>query len=255
MTTGVRADYDPFAWFYDEYWCRGVTGDFLHALERLLLPRLAARARLLDLCCGTGRIAANLTARGFSVTGLDISAEMLSYARRNAPAAEFVAADARAFSLPPTFHAAISTFDSINHILSLGELAAAFRNVRRSLVGGGVFFFDVNLEMGFREHWREHYSAIEAERVCLVKGYYDAAARLGRYDFTLFRQLNGCWHRSDFSISERCYTKAELRDSLGRAGFSRIKFFDAPTAAGLREHRGRVFILAEKSDRTNDDDD
>lgn len=248
MTTGARADYDPFAWFYDEHWCRGVTGDFLRALERLLLPRLGARARLLDLCCGTGRVAAELTARGLSVTGLDISEEMLSYARRNAPAAEFVAADARAFALPPHFDAAISTFDSVNHILSLGELAAVFRNVRRSLVRGGVFFFDVNLEMGFREHWREHYSAVEAERVCLLKGYYDAAARLGRYDFTLFRRREGRWHRSDFSISERCYTKSELRESLGRAGFCRIKFFDAPTAAGLPEHRGRVFILASKGD-------
>ena len=246
--TEARADYDPFAWFYDEHWCRGVTGDFLRAIERLLLPRLAPRARLLDLCCGTGRVAAALTARGLGVTGLDISEEMLAYARRNAPAAEFVADDARTFALPPRFDAAVSTFDSVNHILSLGELAAVFRNVRRALVRGGVFFFDVNLEMGFREHWREHYSAVEAERVCLVKGCYDAAARLGRYDFTLFRQLNGCWQRSDFSISERCYTKAELRDSLGRAGFCRIKFFDAPTAAGLREHRGRVFILASKGE-------
>lgn len=245
MTTGARADYDPFAWFYDEHWCRSVTGDFLRALTRLLLPRLAPRARQLALGCGTGRLAADLPARAFSVTGLDISEEMLAYARRNAPAAEFVAADARAFALPPVFDAAISTFDSINHILSLGELAAVFRNVRRSLAEGGVFFFDVNLEMGFREHWREHYSAVEAERVCLVKGYYDAAARLGRYDFTLFRQQDGCWHRSDFSISERCYTKSELRESLRGAGFRRITFFDAPGAAGLREHRGRVFILAQ----------
>jgi SAM-dependent methyltransferase len=246
MTTEARADYDPFAWFYDGYWCRGVVPDFLRALDQLLLPQLPDGSAVLDLCCGTGRVAAGLVARGFRVTGLDISEEMLSYARRNAPEAEFVRADARSFALPPVFGAVVSTFDSLNHFLRMEELSAVFRNVRAALRPGGLFFFDVNLEMGFREHWQEHYSVIEEERVCLVRGTYDSASKLGRYDFTLFRQSDGCWRRSDFSISERCHPKGEIRAALKREGFRPVTFFDAVADAGLTRHRGRVFVLAEK---------
>lgn len=248
MPTRARADYDPFAWFYDEYWCRGVAPDFLRALDALLVPRLAPGSTILDLCCGTGRVTAGLSARGFPLTGLDLSREMLAYARRNAPAAAFVEADARDFSLPQRFDAVVSTFDSLNHILTLRELTAVFRNVRRALAPGGLFFFDVNLEMGFREHWQEHFSVVEERRVCVVSGTYDRAARLGRYDFTLFRQEengNGhAWRREDFSISERCYTKEALGAALARAGLARVRYFDAVGDAGLKDHRGRVFVLA-----------
>lgn len=247
MPRRASADYDPFAWFYDEYWCRGVAPDFLRALDALLVPLVRPGAALLDLCCGTGRVTAGLCARGFRLTGLDVSRAMLAYARRNAPAARFVRADARAFALPARFDAVVSTFDSLNHILTLRELTAVFRNVRRALAPGGVFFFDVNLEMGFREHWQEQFSVVEDGRVCVLSGSYDAAARLGRYDFTLFRRAGAggdFWRRDDFSISERCYTKGALAASLTRAGLPTIKFFDAVRDAGLRDHRGRVFVLA-----------
>jgi SAM-dependent methyltransferase len=249
MAEEAGADYDAFAWFYDEYWCVGVTRELTAALARLFLPRLPPGARLLDLCCGTGRVAAALEARGFRVTGLDLSEEMLRLARLRAPASEFVRADARAFRLPAVFDAALSTFDSLNHILSLKELAAVFRNVRRALRLGGLFFFDVNLEMGFRDHWQEHFSVVEETRVCAVRGAYDRETRLGRYDFTLFRRDGDAWGRSDFTLLERCYSKAELRDALTRAGFARVRFFGAVEDAGLAEHTGRVFVLAEASAR------
>jgi SAM-dependent methyltransferase len=245
MSVLAAADYDPFAWFYDEYWCSGVTGDFVRSLDRLLLPRLAEGARLLDLCCGTGRVAAELDARGFRVSGLDLSEEMLRLARRNAPRVEFFSADARDFAPPHAYDAVVSTFDSINHILSLAELSAVFRNVRRALAPAAPFFFDVNMEMGFRDHWQEHFSVVEDKRVCLVRGSYDGAARLGRYDFTLFGREGELWRRSDFSIAERCYTRRELKRALAGAGFGRVEFYDAVRDAGLIEHTGRVFVLAE----------
>ena len=245
MAEVTGSDYDAFAWFYDEYWCVQVTRELLGALAKLFLPRIPEGARLLDLCCGTGRVAAALEARGLRVTGLDSSAEMLRLARRRAPASEFVHADARTFRLPPRFDAALSTFDSLNHILSLKELAAVFRNVRRALRPGGLFFFDVNLEMGFRDLWQEHFSVVEEARVCVVRGAYDRQTRLGRYDFTLFRREGELWSRSDFSVLERCYSKRDLRAALLGAGFARVRFFGAARDAGLSRHTGRVFVLAE----------
>jgi SAM-dependent methyltransferase len=244
LTEEAATDYDAFAWFFDKYWSREIPEAMLSAIEQVLLPRLPEGARLLDLCCGTGQLAAALTARGLIVTGVDNSAEMLRYARMNAPAAEFVRADARRFQLPESFNAVISTFDSLNHFLTLEELAAVFRQTRGALVAGGWFLFDMNVERGFVAHWRDYFAIVEEQAVCVLVGEYDPEQRLGRYDITMFRRRGKSWQRADTTISERCYEPQEIKRELKRAGFNEVSAFAADRDLGLSDHTGRVFFLA-----------
>jgi SAM-dependent methyltransferase len=51
--------------------------------------------RVLDVGCGIGRLAAPLAARGYEVTGLDISIEALRMAKQHAPEAAYIALDQR----------------------------------------------------------------------------------------------------------------------------------------------------------------
>ena len=131
------ACYDDFAWFYNRYWSEEFHSAAFPILARIWLDRLPPGAHILDVCCGTGYLAALVAARGFRVTGLDVSREMLVYARANAPAAEFILADAASFRLPRVCDAAVSTFDSLNHLLEPAALEAAFRNIAGSLAPGG----------------------------------------------------------------------------------------------------------------------
>ena len=62
-------------------------------LIRLAAPRKGERA--LDVCCGTGDLAAALAGRGAMVCGLDFSAEMLSMARGKTPDVFWVQGDAQ----------------------------------------------------------------------------------------------------------------------------------------------------------------
>ncbi|CCH29145.1 class I SAM-dependent methyltransferase [Actinosynnema sp. NPDC047251] len=63
---------------------------------RLLLDRLPDSARVLDIGSGTGKpVAADLTAAGHRVMGVDVSAEMVAIAREQVPDADFVHADIR----------------------------------------------------------------------------------------------------------------------------------------------------------------
>ncbi len=144
------SDYDPFAWVYNKHWGESFTHLALDVMEKLVLPYLPAKARILDLCCGTGQLAQRLIAHGYQVTGLDGSGEMLRFARENAPAAEFIMDDARSFKVPAVYHAVVSTFDSLNHIMSLKELTSVFHNVYAALQEGGFFFFDLNMEEGYK---------------------------------------------------------------------------------------------------------
>src|SRR5262249_32770487 len=142
----VFTDYDRFAWFYNKYWGNEFSRPALSLYNSLLYPHLPDRCRILDLCCGTGQIARGLANRGFQVTVIDGSEAMLKFARQNAPAVDFIHADARHFSLPEKFKAVISAFDSLNHVMQLEELKMVFRNVYEALEGEGIFLFDLNLE-------------------------------------------------------------------------------------------------------------
>ncbi len=51
------------------------------------ISAIAPRGHVLDLGCGPGLDAAYFIHQGFEVTGIDLSEEMLSLARKNAPEA------------------------------------------------------------------------------------------------------------------------------------------------------------------------
>lgn len=241
------AEYDAFAWFYDRYWSRGIPFQLLGAVERLLLPHLPPRGRILDLCCGTGRIAAALAEQGFRVTGIDGSTEMLRLARRNAPTVDFIAEDARAFHLPAAFDGVVSLFDSLNHILSPEELTQVFRNVHAALTEGGRFVFDLNVERSFQLHWRgDSFATVEADHASIVRGSYDTQTRIGRFEVTLFRLRDGEWRRDDLAVVERCHPEDEVLDALRSVGFRDVARFDAERELEMPEQAGRVFFVAGK---------
>ena len=71
------SNYDAWAELYDRTLGPDYSARKMGFLERRLLDRLPAGARVLDLCCGSGRMMAPMLARGFAVSGLDLSADML----------------------------------------------------------------------------------------------------------------------------------------------------------------------------------
>ncbi len=240
---GRHADYDPFAWFYDRHW-GSFSRQVLPVLERLVLGELPAGARILDLCCGTGHLAALLTERGFRVVGVDVSPGMLAFARVHAPQADFVLADARDFALPGAVDAAVSLYDSLNHILALDELARVFVNVRRALVPGGRFVFDLNMDEGYRGRWRGSSGLVEDDHALIARPAYDAQQRLARMDLTLFRLVDGIWRREDVTLLQRAYTESEVREALLGAGFADVVALDAERDLRMPWGQGRTFFVA-----------
>lgn len=241
--------YDRIAWYYNRYWASGPNSFVMRALpilDKLLFAALPRGAHVLDLCCGNGQLAAELTKRGLHVTGIDASAALLAYARENAPEAEFLQADARAFNLPPNYHVAISTFDSLNHLLSREDLSRVFSNVHHALVPSGRFLFDLNMDAGYRARWRGSFGLVEDAHVCVVRSTYEPAQGLAQMSFTLFELSTQGWERSDVTDFQRAYTVEEVRATLHDAGFVGTSAQDAETELGMSGTPGRTFFLSEK---------
>jgi SAM-dependent methyltransferase len=114
--------------------------DFL--LEELQLP---LGSTILDVGCGTGRHAIALTQRGYAVTGIDLSSEMLARAAAAAEAAgvtvEWVRANATEFEFGREFDAAICLCEGAMGLLSQSDDAFAqpisiLSHIARSLKPG-----------------------------------------------------------------------------------------------------------------------
>lgn len=246
MTT--YSDYDRFAWVYNKHWGNSFTELALRVLEKLVFPHLPAKARILDLCCGTGQLAQALIARGYQVTGLDRSREMLRFARENAPAGEFIVDDARSFKLSDSHNAVVSTFDSLNHIMTLKELTSVFRNVYAALQEGGFFFFDLNMEEGYKACWDDNYGIVEDDHVYVVRTSYFPEERIAQFDTTIF-YLQEEWQRSDLMLLQKCYSEAEVHSTLEAVGFIDIHAYAYDERLSLEEltrEAERAFFVCQK---------
>jgi SAM-dependent methyltransferase len=242
------AAYDDFAWFYNRYWADEFHNLAVPVLERIWLPGLPAGGRLLDVCCGTGYLAGILGRRGFQVTGVDASAAMIAYARENAPAGQFQVADVTDFHLAAEFDGAVSTFDSINHILGCARLEAVLTRTAAVLRPGAAFAFDVLFEEAYANRWGENFAIVRDDHVLIITGSgYDSRRRRARCTLTMFRRIEGVWSRADVTVEEQCYTPEQIDHALRRAGFGEISCYDARDlgmAGGLGE--GRTFYVAVK---------
>jgi SAM-dependent methyltransferase len=245
--TPTMAVYDDFAWFYHRYWNEEFHSAAFPILEGILLPRLPDRGHVLDMCCGTGYLAGLLTERGYRVTGVDASPAMIELARAHVPSAKFEVADAMEFRSRARFDGAVSTFDSINHILDPADLTAVFMRIAASLKPGAPFAFDVLLEAAYRTTWAENFSMVGDDHVLVISGTgFDFSTRLAQCRITTFRKLDGRWRRADTEVQERCYSSEEIDGALEAAGFRGTACYDAHDlrmAGQLGE--GRVFYVAE----------
>jgi SAM-dependent methyltransferase len=117
----------------------------LSPAERVVFERYAGSfedRRVLELGCGAGRLTGHLLQASRDVVGIDVSAAMVTYCRRNLPAGTFVVGDMRDLSgfADGSFDVVVAganVLDAVSHEERLAILAA----IRRLLRPGGLLYF------------------------------------------------------------------------------------------------------------------
>ena len=97
-----------------------------------------AGSNILDMCCGTGELAAVATQHGATVTGIDFAATMIEIATQKVPQATFVTGDAEELGFED------ATFDAVLCMFGLLHLAhpdRAIAEAARVLKPGGTFVY------------------------------------------------------------------------------------------------------------------
>lgn len=106
-----------------------------------------AGGAVLELACGTGRLAIPLAQSGFEVTGIDLSTEMLALAKRKARAlsctVEWVEADIRRFNIERRYALIFIAHNSFAHVTTRCDVEEALASIRRHMTPEGRFIVDV----------------------------------------------------------------------------------------------------------------
>ncbi|WP_432821125.1 class I SAM-dependent DNA methyltransferase [Trichloromonas sp.] len=118
-------------------------------VNELIVRHCPAAKTVLDLGCGTGRHDLLLAEKGYEVTGVDQSGEMLAVAHSQRETSKgqrfsstFLQGDIRSVRLDRSFDVVVSLFHVMSYQVSNDDLRAAFATVRAHLKPGGVFIFD-----------------------------------------------------------------------------------------------------------------
>ena len=131
--TEAMARYDSHVDWYDEF---AATHSFVELRNHAVALLGPARGRCLDLGCGTGLALPLLEAVGWSVTGVEVSAEQLTRALDRG--ANVMQADAHALPFED------GSFDAVVSILThtdFDDVRTAFAEAARVLRSGGVFVY------------------------------------------------------------------------------------------------------------------
>jgi ubiquinone/menaquinone biosynthesis C-methylase UbiE len=226
---------------------------------------LARGQAVLEVCCGTGRVAIALGRAGIPVLGVDISTGMLRAAEENLAReseevrsrVRLVQSDVTALSLGERdFSFAICAFNSLlcipsfagqraalsslaAHLRSRGRLALDVVNPTKLQLGGDPvpkpFFTRRNPHNGRTYTRFAMASPFDAEQRQKLHGWYDELDE------------SGVVHRRAYEMTWRPIFRFELELMLREAGFSILSIEGGHRREKFGAESPRMFVVAEKS--------
>jgi SAM-dependent methyltransferase len=188
-------------------------------------PPLGSSPKVLDLCCGFGRISAELCRRGFAVTGVDITESYLRTAGEEAAYEnldiEYVNADARDFVRPQFFDAVVNLYISFGYFKNPADDKKLLANVYESLKDGGSFIIEtLGKEIAVRDFVQAEWFERAGFTVLTEYEALDSWALL-KNRWILIKDGK----RIEKTFTQRLYAASELRTLLHEAGFSKVEIY------------------------------
>jgi len=208
---------------------------------------LESPPKILDLCCGFGRISAELAKIGFDVTGVDFTKSYLDTAIDDAKYEKlnikYILSDARDFVRPNYFDTIVNLYISFGYFPDQEDDFKVLRNVYKSLKKGGCFIIET---LGKEIAVRDFVEAEWFERAgCMMLTEYEP------HDSWTF--LKNRWilindvKRIEKIFTQRLYSASELKTALFAAGFSEVEIYGDWDETPYDQHAVKLIAVARKN--------
>jgi 2-polyprenyl-3-methyl-5-hydroxy-6-metoxy-1,4-benzoquinol methylase len=197
--------------------------------------------KIIDIGCGTGRHSIELTKRGYTITGIDLSGSLLEKAREKAMQhglqIDFVQCDARNLPFDKQFDVAIMMCEGGFPLMETDEMNyEILRNVSKSLKDKSKFIFTTLNGLFPLFHSINNFHTKD-----VVDG--NATYHSMNFDLMTFRDYNITKVTDDNGVekelecNERYYVPSEITWMLKTLGFRKIDIFGAKLGAFSREDK------------------
>lgn len=206
--------------------------------------------KVCECACGTGNLTLPLARRGFSMTGVDQSQDMLWIAAQKARGAglaiPFVRQDMRELRLHRPMDAILATCDGVNYLLTDEDAGAFFQAARRALRPGGGLFFDVSTPYKLANVLGERMICEDRPDITyLWQNSFSEKTQLVDMHLCLFvKQPDGSYRRIDEEQRQRAHTIESLTHQLRLAGFDRVLVYGNSGLEPPREREQRWHFAA-----------
>ena len=221
------------------------TSEHCNFLEKTL--SLKKGGKILDLCCGHGRITNEMAERGYNMTGQDINNYFMGIAKKKAEELKliirWIKSDMREIPFKDEFDAVVNMFTSFGYFEKDEENEKVIKEINKSLKKGGKFIIDIsNRDFVIRRYRFEDVMGIKNGYVSINRNFDHIKSSHAE---TMDIYINGEFVKR-LNLYYRFYSVSELTDMLSRNGFKVISFYGGFNFIPLSFETNRCIILAEK---------
>lgn len=211
--------------------------------------------KIIDIGCGTGRHAIELTKRGYNVTGVDLSRDQIERAKEKAReaglAVDFQTQDARNLPFDGEFDMAIMLCEGGFSLMETDEMNFdILKNASKALKSPGKFIFTaLNGLFPLFHSVKEFYESAQKEGQSQCKDCSFDLETFRDHNTVVFEDDSG--NKRELRCNERYYVPSEITWLLKSLGFKKTGIFGAKLGAFSKKDKlttedFEMLVIAEK---------
>jgi SAM-dependent methyltransferase len=243
-------NFNLYAKYYDLFYHEKDYSREVNYIERLVRQYQPDASHLLDLGCGTGRHVFEFARRGYTVTGIDHSEQMINRANKELEQqssgirkmAKFIMGDGRKVRLDNMYDVITALFHVMSYQLENDDVLDILTTAREHLLPGGVFIFDFWHGPGVLTHRPE----VRMKNIILD---HTEAIRIARPEFDVSKNSVRVNYHIIIKDSETHYVE-EIKEEHRMRYFFQPELFHFSSQAGL-EQRACYEWLSERAPSLN----
>ena len=245
--------YEHFAYLYDELMNDAPYDQWVKFVKDRIQTYKVKGTDLLDLACGTGELSVRFAKAGFTVTGVDLSSDMLAVAQAKADnegvRVPFYEQNMIELEMPKHFDIVGIFCDSLNYLQTEVEVVKTFANIYQNLQEGGIFIFDVHSVFKITEGFiNQTFSYNEDHLAYIWNSFRGDAPNSVEHELSFFvlDEASGKYDRFDELHLQRTFPISQYSNWLTEAGFELLEISADFEDTEPQPQSERIFFVAKK---------
>lgn len=223
--------YNEFAYIYDKLMHSDVNYEHWADYIENLFDFYGVNPELVcDLACGTGNITVPMAKRGYNMTGVDISEDMLNVAREKSEGEDILYLNQSITSLDlyGSMGAFLCMIDGFNYIISPKSLMNAFKRIKTCFLDkDGILIFDISTKHKLKNVIGDNTFVHSDKNIFYTwQNRYIEKSNLSDMMLTFFVKGNKGYERFEERHLQKAYTAEEITYMLKKSGFEHVDMYD-----------------------------